>query len=154
MYCNVWGVDNNSQNIFSELIQRIVSMRKYRLKFIYKITKQLKFALDEMRQSEITISYSVSCLTLSKANLNCLQLIIIIAFVIVLTFKIDSLNILYYINALYILVIVFEKKKELVLYKVINLMSCNFSTMLILKNHVTYISNTSLENRCNIKKKL
>lgn len=154
MYCNVWGVDNNSQNIFSELIQRIVSMRKYRLKFIYKITKQLKFALDEMRQSEITISYSISCLTLSKANLNCLQLIIIIAFVIVLTFKIDSLNILYYINALYILVIVFEKKKELVLYKVINLMSCNFSTMLILKNHVTYISNTSLENRCNIKKKL
>lgn len=154
MYCNVWGVDNNSQNIFSELIQRIVSMRKYRLKFIYKVTKQLKFALDEMRQSEITISYSVSCLTLSKANLNCLQLIIIIAFVIVLTFKIDSLNILYYINALYILVIVFEKKKELVLYKVINLMSCNFSTMLILKNHVTYISNTSLENRCNIKKKL
>lgn len=139
MYCNVWGVDNNSQNIFSELIQRIVSMRKYRLKFIYKITKQLKFALDEMRQSEITISYSVSCLTLSKANLNCLQLIIIIAFVIVLTFKIDSLNILYYINALYILVIVFEKKKELVLYKVINLMSCNFSTMLTLKNHVTYI---------------
>lgn len=124
---------------FSELIQRIVSMRKYRLKFIYKITKQLKFALDEMRQSEITISYSVSCLTLSKANLNCLQLIIIIAFVIVLTFKIDSLNILYYINALYILVIVFEKKKELVLYKVINLMSCNFSTMLTLKNHVTYI---------------
>lgn len=154
MYCNVWGVDNNSQNIFSELIQRIVSMRKYRLKFIYKITKQLKFALDEMRQSEITISYSISCLTLSKANLNCLQLIIIIAFVIVLTFKIDSLNILYYINALYILVIVFEKKKELVLYKVINLMSCNFSTMLTLKNHVTYISNTSLENRCNIKKKL
>lgn len=139
MYCNVWGVDNNSQNIFSELIQRIVSMRKYRLKFIYKVTKQLKFALDEMRQSEITISYSVSCLTLSKANLNCLQLIIIIAFVIVLTFKIDSLNILYYINALYILVIVFEKKKELVLYKVINLMSCNFSTMLTLKNHVTYI---------------
>lgn len=124
---------------FSELIQRIVSMRKYRLKFIYKVTKQLKFALDEMRQSEITISYSVSCLTLSKANLNCLQLIIIIAFVIVLTFKIDSLNILYYINALYILVIVFEKKKELVLYKVINLMSCNFSTMLTLKNHVTYI---------------
>lgn len=139
MYC-VWGVDNNSQNIFSELIQRPNRQyEKISIEFIYKVTKQLKFALDEMRQSEITISYSVSCLTLSKANLNCLQLIIIIAFVIVLTFKIDSLNILYYINALYILVIVFEKKKELVLYKVINLMSCNFSTMLTLKNHVTYI---------------